>query len=148
MLKHHSLYSWLLVLGQMACLAFLAATGPFVNKRVDFQIWELTGLFLMLSGLLALNWHSFSVFPEPKAKGRLIRNGIFAFIRHPMYAGLLLIAGTLVWEFWSWPRVLAWGLLLILLVVKIVKEEHLLQSRFPDYHAYMQNTNRLIPFVW
>jgi len=137
-----------LVAIQVGCLVFLFTTGPVTAKRIDLQIWELSGLFLAIAGLVGLNWHSFSVFPEPKTKGRLITGGIYAYIRHPMYAGILIICGTLVIQFWSLPRLACWLVLACVFIVKILKEEKLLASRFPEFEEYKNQTNRLIPFLW
>lgn len=133
---------------QVAGLAYLAATGPWKAQRIDFQIWELSGLFLALAGLVGLSWHSFSIFPEPKAHGRFVQSGVYAIIRHPMYAGILVICVTLVWEFWSWPRGAVALLLLVVFVLKILLEEKYMEVRFPGYTIYQKRTNRLIPFLW
>lgn len=140
--------SWLLVAAQLACLVYLFYTGPWKAIRIDLQIWELSGVFLAVSGLFGLGRFSFSVFPEPRQKGRFVCSGIYAFIRHPMYAGILMIMATLVWQFYSWDRALCYGLLLVVFVVKIRIEERELLRRFPEYAQYQQNTNRLLPFVW
>lgn len=143
-----SMRSYALVLIQVLALGYLAYSGPIRTEHIEFQIWQLSGLFLAISALVGLNWHSFSVFPEPKPKGRFVQGGVYAFIRHPMYAGVLIVFGSLVWEFFSWDRLLALCVLLLVFVFKILDEERLLKARFPEYRTYCENTNRLIPFVW
>jgi protein-S-isoprenylcysteine O-methyltransferase Ste14 len=138
----------LLVFAQVACLIFIGLTAPLKAIRIELQIWELSGVFIAISGIFGLNWHSFSVFPEPKNKGRLVQSGIFAYIRHPTYAGILIVSSTLIWQFWSIPRLLALCLLSFILIFKILREEKLLAQKFPDYEDYKKNTNRLIPFLW
>lgn len=146
--QRYPLRSWLLVAGQVACLVYLFTSAPWKAIRVDLQIWELSGVFLAVSGLFGLGRFSFSVFPEPRRKGRFIRSGIFAFIRHPMYAGVLVITATLVWQFFSCDRVAGFTLLTAILVAKILIEERELLSRYPEYAEYQRNTNRIIPFIW
>lgn len=143
-----SLKSWFLVAIQVLALIYLARTGPIRAEHIEFQIWQLSGLFLAISALVGLNWHSFSVFPEPKPKGRFIRTGVYAYIRHPMYAGVLMVCGSLVWEFFSWDRLVAFGFLLVVFVIKILAEERFLKARFAEYRDYCENTNRLVPFIW
>jgi protein-S-isoprenylcysteine O-methyltransferase Ste14 len=143
-----SLKSWFLVVIQVLALIYLARTGPIRAEHIEFQIWQLSGLFLAISALVGLNWHSFSVFPEPKPKGRFIRTGVYAYIRHPMYAGVLMVCGSLVWEFFSWDRLAALGFLLEVFVIKILDEERYLKARFAEYRDYCEKTNRLIPFIW
>jgi protein-S-isoprenylcysteine O-methyltransferase Ste14 len=138
----------LLVFAQVACLIFIGLTAPLKAIRIELQIWELSGVFIAISGIFGLNWHSFSVFPEPKNKGRLVQSGIFAYIRHPTYAGILIVSSTLIWQFWSIPRLMALCLLSFVLIFKILREEKMLAQKFPDYEGYKKNTNRLIPFLW
>ena len=144
----YSRLSWILVLAQIGCLYYLFQSAPWKVIRVHLQIWELSGVFLAISGILGLNWHSFSVFPEPGKKSRLIKTGIFAFIRHPIYAGIIIIIGTLVLQFWSIPRLLVSLLLFGIFILKIKMEERLLLKKFPEYSDYQNSTNRLIPFIW
>jgi protein-S-isoprenylcysteine O-methyltransferase Ste14 len=142
------LKSWILVAIQLGCLFYVYYSAPLKAIRIDLQIWELSGLFLAISGLFGLSWHSFSVFPEPKTKGRLITDGIFSFIRHPMYAGVLVVVGTLVIQFFTVPRLISLLILAAVFILKIVDEEIYLSKRFPEYAGYKEKTNRLIPFIW
>jgi protein-S-isoprenylcysteine O-methyltransferase Ste14 len=79
----------------------------------------------------------------------LVTTGPYAVVRHPMYAGaLVLVVGT--------PLALgsAWGLLAsagltVALVARILDEERLLERELPGYDDYRHATRyRLIPFVW
>lgn len=144
----YPLRSWTLVGVQVASLMYLFSSAPVRCIRIELQIWQLSGLFLALSGLIQLSWTSFSIFPEPKPKGQCIQTGIYAFIRHPMYAGLLVLCCTLVIQFFSWPRLFFLMVLLGVFVLKILKEEVLLAKKHPEYAEYQRKTNRLIPFVW
>jgi protein-S-isoprenylcysteine O-methyltransferase Ste14 len=79
----------------------------------------------------------------------VISTGPYRYVRHPMYAGgLLLFLGTPL-LLGSW-----YGLLLILLVtpgflVRAILEERTLRQELPGYDAYMAQVKyRLIPSVW
>lgn len=144
----YSLRSWTLVGIQAASLLYLSLSAPMRTIRIDLQIWQLSGVFLALAGLVRFNRHTFSIFPEPKPAGILITSGIYSYIRHPMYAGLLVLYGTLLIQFFSWPRLLILLVLAIVFVMKILKEEEFLKGKFPEYADYQQKTNRLIPFLW
>jgi len=146
--QSYALLSWFLVFVQLICLGFIFSSAPWRPIRVELQIWELSGAVIALSGVIGLNWHSFSIFPEPKNKGRLITTGIFAYVRHPIYAGILIVCSALVWQFWTLSRVVALLILLIVFISKILKEEIFLSKKFPEYIEYKKNTNRLIPFLW
>lgn len=79
----------------------------------------------------------------------LVTNGIYHWIRHPAYLGLILIVLGI-------PVLLSsvLGLLVMLLVVplllhRIKLEEAMLIGKFgTEYEDYMKATKRLIPFVY
>lgn len=140
--------SKILVAIQAVLLVFLSTGGPHLSHRIELLIWELTGIALAFAALLGLNRESFSVFPEPRPTGRLVTGGVYAYLRHPMYAGVLLIFATLVAGCFSLPRLLGLLALGLVLVRKIFLEEAALEIRYPEYGIYKQQTSRLIPFVW
>src|SRR6266851_6410166 len=79
----------------------------------------------------------------------VISTGPYHYVRHPMYAGgLLLFLGTPL-LLGSW-----YGLLLALIfipagAVRAVLEERVLLKELPGYDAYMAQVKyRLIPYVW
>ena len=79
----------------------------------------------------------------------VISTGPYHYVRHPMYAGgLLLFLGTPL-LLGSW-----YGLLLVLIMipagaVRAVLEERMLREELPGYAAYMAQVKyRLIPYVW
>jgi protein-S-isoprenylcysteine O-methyltransferase Ste14 len=80
---------------------------------------------------------------------RVVSTGPYARLRHPMYAGaLLLIAGTPL-ALGSW-----WGLLVAVVMVpalvwRLLDEEEFLKRNLPGYAEYTERVPcRLVPFVW
>ena len=140
--------SWLLVCLQFISLLYLSISAPMLAAHLSGLFLELAGIFLAMSGLIKLNWKSFSVFPEPRPDGQLETGGIYAIIRHPMYAGVLLIAGTLVWEYPSDLRVACLLVLITVLILKINMEEAFLEKKYPSFQSWKKSSNRLIPFIW
>jgi protein-S-isoprenylcysteine O-methyltransferase Ste14 len=81
---------------------------------------------------------------------RLITEGIYRHVRHPMYTALFLysIGQALVIPNWfAGPsNLLAF---VILFAFRIGAEERMMLDAFGDeYAAYMSKTKRLIPGVW
>ncbi len=78
----------------------------------------------------------------------VISTGLYRYVRHPMYAGVIpLVIGT-TFLLGSW-----YGLLGLVLVVGIafraVREERVLRLELPGYEAYTTRVKyRLIPYVW
>ena len=96
---------------------------------------------------LGTNW---SVTLEIRESHRLVTNGVYRSIRHPMYAALLLygIGQALVVPNWvigpSYLIVMA-----ILLASRLHAEERLMLETFgSEYEAYVARTKRLVPGLW
>ena len=75
--------------------------------------------------------------------------GPYAFVRHPIYTGILLaLAGSAIANGASgW--MMAWLLVFVSYAVKIRQEEKLMMETFPqDYPAYRRRVKALIPGVF
>jgi protein-S-isoprenylcysteine O-methyltransferase Ste14 len=140
--------SYLLVAVQFACLAGIAFTGPWLASSPLLLALAGAAVALGLWALLAVRLDNVAVVPDPRQGAQLVRHGPYRWIRHPMYAAVLL--GTLALVL-AQPSPLRWALWLILLadlVVKLHYEERLLLEHFAEYEAYMAASKRLIPYLY
>jgi protein-S-isoprenylcysteine O-methyltransferase Ste14 len=80
---------------------------------------------------------------------QLIRTGPYAYVRHPIYTGMLLgVIGTALVA-GEWRGVIAVALLFAAHSRKALREESLLTREFGDqYKAYRQSTGFLFPRLW
>jgi protein-S-isoprenylcysteine O-methyltransferase Ste14 len=140
--------SWLLVTAQFATMVYIFSSMPYTAHSLLGLLVQLGGIFLGFWAVLSMGLLNFSVFPEPKDKVKLVTSGCYQFIRHPMYAAVLLLTLPLIIDYFTYLRLLAMVILLIVGYIKIVQEEAALVRIFPDYKAYSETTDRLIPFVW
>jgi protein-S-isoprenylcysteine O-methyltransferase Ste14 len=80
---------------------------------------------------------------------RVIATGPYGVVRHPLYAGAVVMAiftPTALGSFVAWPVFL---LLIPLYVLRLLNEEEVLRRELPGYSEYCLRTRyRLIPFVW
>lgn len=105
------------------------------------------GAAVVLAGFVTLG-EMLTPFPMPRARGRLRQHGIYAWVRHPVYAGLLLaVLGLVLWR-WSAPGLLMWAVLAVFFDRKAAYEERLLIRRFPAYRAYLRRVRRFVPGVY
>jgi protein-S-isoprenylcysteine O-methyltransferase Ste14 len=80
---------------------------------------------------------------------RVISTGPYAYVRHPMYSGAVLLILAMPVALGSW-----WGLLIAaisapILIARILDEERALGAELPGYKNYMVVVPwRLIPRVW
>jgi protein-S-isoprenylcysteine O-methyltransferase Ste14 len=142
--------AWL-VAAQLALLALLAAQAV-LSWRL--QPWPLQAWALVVAGTALGAWAlsanrpgNFNVHPTPRAGGRLVREGPYRWIRHPMYSALLLAALGVVLGAGGWSA-LAWAALAIVLGLKARIEEQGMRIAHPDYTDYARRTRRFVPFVF
>ena len=95
---------------------------------------------------LGENW---SVTLELKHGHALVTEGIYKYIRHPMYTSIWLYSAGQALAIPNYAGGL--GVLLVwavLYFVRIGREERMLVEKFGgEYSAYMRRTKRLVPFV-
>ena len=122
-----------------------------------FPLWtRVAGALLLLLAMLMLfealreNTFAAPVVKMQKERGqRVISTGMYAVIRHPMYAGAVLLfisAPLLLGSVYG----LAIGLLLIVTIAtRSVGEEAMLKQELEGYGDYMKKVKwRIIPFVF
>jgi protein-S-isoprenylcysteine O-methyltransferase Ste14 len=86
---------------------------------------------------------------EVEAGQRVVSSGPYALVRHPMYAGSVVIWLCLplaLGSYVAWP---AFGLLVPFYVYRLLNEEKFLRRELPGYAEYCLRTRfRLVPYVW
>ncbi|MEI6593934.1 MAG: isoprenylcysteine carboxylmethyltransferase family protein [Bacteroidota bacterium] len=104
------------------------------------------GFMIITLAILQLN-KNLTPFPTPKENGTLIQNGLYKFVRHPIYTGIILL--TVGFGFYRssiWEISIGFALW-ILFYFKSKYEENLLAKHFDDYGKYKKTTGRFFPFI-
>ncbi|MDP2288133.1 MAG: methyltransferase [Actinomycetota bacterium] len=83
--------------------------------------------------------------PLPNSHAELRTGGLYRFVRHPIYGGLLLLAIALTLASASSWTTMACVALVALINAQARWEERRLTERFPAYAAYADCTPRFIP---
>lgn len=102
------------------------------------------GLFLGIWSYMSFH-QKISISPVPLKHSFLVTGGPFKYIRHPMYATLLLISVGLLLVYPSITRILAVIALIVVLNIKMNIEEKLLAERYHHYGRYQRITGKLLP---
>ena len=112
------------------------------------------GQILFYSGIVIAIWAAILLgpnltpLPKPKPSGEFIQSGLYRFVRHPIYFGVILVCfGWASIEQTLYTLVLA-IILLIFFDLKSRQEEIWLTEKFSEYDIYKQNTKKLIPFIY
>jgi protein-S-isoprenylcysteine O-methyltransferase Ste14 len=126
-------------------LSFLLVALPAADYG---PVWRASGIALVAIGMalsllvLARLGRSFSVVPQAR---KLVTGGPYALVRHPLYlCEEIAVIGVVIIHF-------SLGAIAILVVQwlfqlrRMVNEERLLASSFPEYAGYAARTPRVIP---
>lgn len=80
---------------------------------------------------------------------RVVQHGPYRFVRHPMYASLIVLTVGVALLLGSWLAVLPGGLIGVLLAIRTSLEDRMLSSELDGYREYAnQVPERLIPGLW
>lgn len=112
---------------------------------------KLIGLFLIISGSIPfirghieLGWRTHM----PSVKDTLVQQGLYAYVRHPIYTGGFAILAGLALIKPTSAFVPACILGVIWLIVQARLEEIDLLQRMQDYKDYMRRVPRFLPRLW
>jgi protein-S-isoprenylcysteine O-methyltransferase Ste14 len=141
------LFAWL-VLMPLDVVRFHWSQMPLLLQAVGAV--ALVASFLLIS--LTFRENSFlspTVRIQQEQGQTVISTGPYHYVRHPMYAGgLLLFLGTSL-LLGSWYGLLLFLLFIPGIAVRAVLEERVLRKELPGYDAYMAQVKyRLVPYVW
>lgn len=102
---------------------------------------------IMTIALFQLN-KSLTAFPTPKENGILKTNGVYKYIRHPIYSGIII--STLFFGFYKtngW-EILISIFLFILFHFKSRYEEKLLIKQYSEYIEYKKHSFKFFPYIY
>lgn len=139
---------WGLVALQFVLLIALVV----VPRRPTQPIWIIVGGLVLIAGVI-LGWYAFRALgnaltptPVPLTHAGLRTDGIYAYLRHPIYSAVLLMVLGYVIAWGSWWSVLVAGMLLVFFIGKLRWEDQLLEKAYgPDWNLWAQQTNALVP---
>jgi protein-S-isoprenylcysteine O-methyltransferase len=145
---------WISILFGMA-LGFAAQWVRAAHIHAPVIVIDRIALCLLLAGL-ALRWTAiltlgrlFTVDVAIQSGHVVVEKGLYRWMRHPSYTGLIVAFAGLGLYFQNWFSLVAILVPMILALLSRVRKEEqaLLASLGPDYAAYCARTKRFIPGV-
>ena len=103
-----------------------------------------TGIVVILLGVLHLNKAMDHTMPSLKNTG-LFFKGIYRYVRHPIYAGMLIVLMAVAWYTGSWFKASITVVLGVIFYFKSSLEEQKLIAEYLQYQIYKDNTGRFFP---
>ena len=148
---------WLIIPGFLVVFYASPLEYLYITPVLPRGIWaQIIGLGLILAGISLIAWAQAAL--KGRYSGRiwvvtgqtLVQDGPYHYVRHPAYAGFLLMGLGISAGYSSLVGLLAVPLLLLPgLLYRMNVEEQILLSQFNEqYRQYSQHTKRLIPRIW
>jgi protein-S-isoprenylcysteine O-methyltransferase Ste14 len=141
------------MVGFIAMLVFPALDHRFGWSSLPASV-SLLGDALIALGFLFIFFvfreNSYSASTIQIAEGQtVISTGPYALVRHPMYAGGLVMWVGIPLALGSWWGLFVLLLLLPVLIWRLLDEERILRQNLPGYAQYQTKVKyRLLPFIW
>lgn len=104
------------------------------------------GLVLILVG-----WRTIykAYWSKDRGEGALVTGGIYRYIRHPQYTGLMLLSLGMILDWATLPTLILLPVMAVVYYRLARREENDMIAEFGDeYRAYMLKTRRFIPYVF
>lgn len=102
------------------------------------------GVLMIVWGIVSLN-DNLTPLPTPKRSSDLISHGIYKYVRHPIYSGIVIAMLGYALFSGSGFRLVVTVLLLVVFYFKSNYEESMLLERYATYHSYKKCTGRFLP---
>jgi protein-S-isoprenylcysteine O-methyltransferase Ste14 len=113
------------------------------------------GLAMVSLGLILTTWAEaklgklFSTEVTIQEGHKLVTDGLFQYLRHPRYLGIIVFSLGISLVFRSWLALILVVAMTLVLLWRIHDEEALMHEEFgADWESYSQKSWRLIPFVY
>jgi protein-S-isoprenylcysteine O-methyltransferase Ste14 len=142
-----------------AIVGFIALiVGPTLAYRFHITTvsapLSIVGDALILLGFaitfVVLLQNSYAASTIQVAEGQtVVSTGLYAYVRHPMYGGVLPLLAGIPLALGSWVGLLGLFLIVPALAWRLLHEEQFLHKNLQGYTQYTHNVRyRLVPYVW
>lgn len=118
-------------------------------NTVQYKILLAAGILLIMAGI-PLNILTTIRIVKGFKRGILLTDGIFSFVRHPLYASyILLIVPGICLLFASWIILTVPIVMYVAFRILVRQEERFLEERFGDrYSEYKMKVNMIFPKIF
>ena len=137
----------ILVTVQFVCLGllvFMPSSAHTITRDAIGRLLFALAALVLVAAFIEMR-RGLTVFPEPKDGAPFVTRGIYRFVRHPMYLGVLTFGASEVVAQWTPWHVVVFVVLAVDLRVKMRYEDGLLAARWSGAAEYQRRVGALLP---
>ncbi len=145
---------WVALQGVLLVLLLASGSaGPAVTGPAGL-ILLVAGIALLAAGItlgaagIIRQRRQLTALPRPMAGARLVDDGPYRLVRHPMYGGIVIASFGWALATASTPSLAVALIIAGFFDLKARREEAWLAEQFAGYDAYRARTRRLIPWLY
>jgi methanethiol S-methyltransferase len=129
------------ILWQHTLQQYIGYWGMYIGYGLN-----LIGALLVIKGWSSIHRNYWS---KEEGQGKLITHGVYRYIRHPQYAGFMLISLGLLVHWATIPLMIMWPVLVFMYYRLAKREEKAMETEFEnEYVKYKKKTSMFLPFNW
>lgn len=133
---------------QIGSLIFFLLTGPLIASNGILVFIQILAILILIAAAWQMRKTKYYRVPDVGKQKELVKDGIYKYVRNPMYLSQLFYCGALLLSSFSIYRLTVYLIYLINFIYKIRYEENLLNNYFKDFAQYKKTSWRLIPYIY
>jgi len=134
-------------LAMFAGLVGLVLTRSLFSPHPAVIAAQVAAAALMIWARVTFGFRSFNLTAEP-TEGGLVTSGPYAFVRHPIYAAILLFVAAAGAGHPSAASLACVAVVAAGAFARMLAEERELRQAYPEYAEYARRVKRVLPFVF
>jgi protein-S-isoprenylcysteine O-methyltransferase Ste14 len=125
---------------------FIVLSGSVVPHAIVDLLVQVFGALLIVWALITIIVERTHQIALPKGYF-FIQHGPYEILRHPIYAGYLLIMISIVETEFTFLRLVSLLILCLVVTLKIIREEYTMSEKIEKYKEYKKKTKALILYL-
>ena len=138
-----SIFAYILL--ALAPISLIFQKSLFATEYILVGV-QVLAITLMLWTRISFGMRSFHIAANP-TEGGLVTTGPYKYIRHPIYASVILFILAAVISHLSLLNIFLTVVCYLGAAIRIYLEERLILTKYLEYSEYAKRTKRIIPFI-
>lgn len=133
---------------QFCSIVVILFTGKVIASDLISLFVQCFAVFILVIAVWEMRRTKYYRIPDVGKQAELVTQGIYKYIRNPMYLSQLLFFGIMIMNTFTVLRFGVYVIFLTNFIYKIQYEEDLLQNHFSEFSQYKRSSWRFVPYFY